>query len=199
MSVPEAITKHKIIVGSVICIILLFLGGFLYMQQEGESEGLDPVAKVEAPKQEDVRIVQEGEECGGENIACGPGLACTDPADGKRMCVSISPDGHPFIAAILPEGMELEAGAYRADAGKPIQVTVRAVNVTGGALYLVPAGSDGAEAKPEERVANLAPRTIENEYEGMFALGDGMEGSLYAVMQGKNGQDVRLSVNVAAR
>jgi hypothetical protein len=199
MSVPEAITKHKIVVGSVICTILLLLGGFLYMQQEGEVEGLGQVAKAETPKQEDVQTVREGEECGAERIACGPGLTCADPVDGKRVCVSISPDGHPFIAAILPEGMELEAGAYRADVGKPIQVTVRAVNVNGGALYLIPAGSHEAEANSDQKVAELTPRSVANEYEGMFALGNGMEGSLYAVMQGTNGQEVRLSVNVAAR
>lgn len=198
MSVPEAITKHKIIVGSAIFAILLLLGGFLYMSQESEGEGVSAEEERGIP-QIAVRTLQEGEECGTADAVCASGLTCADPVDGKRVCVSIAPDGHPFIAAILPEGMELEAGAYRADAGKPIQVTVRAVNVTGGALYLVPAGSDGAEAEPDQKVANLAPRSIANEYEGMFALGDGMTGSLYAIMQGTNGQEVRLSVNVAAR
>lgn len=196
MSVPEAITKHKIIVGSAITVILLLLGGFLYMQQEGE----DPEDLTEEKTLSvEVQIIKEGEECGGANAACGPGLTCTSPETGKRTCVSIAPDGHPFIAAILPEGMTLESGAYRADAGKPIQVTVRAVNVTGGALYLKPVGSNDQEMRPEEKVADLTPRAVANEYEGMFALGDNMQGGLYVVMQAKDGQEVRLSVNVAAR
>lgn len=199
MPVSEAITKHKIIVGSIICTILLLLGGFLYMWQEGEDEGFDQIANAEALKQEDVRIVQEGEACGEESVVCGPGLTCADPVDGKWVCVSISPDGHPFIAAILPEGMELEAGAYRAEAGKPIQVTVRAVNVSGGALYLKRPNAPEDSFEDAEKVSDLQSRDIANEYEGTFALEKGMEGSLYAIMHGNDGQEVRLSVNVATR
>ncbi len=73
------------------------------------------------------------------------------------------------------------------------------MNVSGGALYLKRPNTPKDSFEAKEKVSDLQPRDIANEYEGMFALGDGMEGSLYAIMQGQDGQEVRLSVNVATR
>jgi len=136
----------------------------------------------------------EGEPCGGENEQCGWGLVCSA---GK--CTDMITPDKPFIAAVVPEGMELTAGSYRAAIGTKVEVRVHAANVTGGALYLKPMTASYIGVRPEDKASDLVPvQGMPNEYVGSFTVTKYLGADLIAVMQGTDGQDVTLGVNVVA-
>ena len=69
MSIQEHVMNHKVAVGIAILAILILLGGFLYMQSEGEAE-----PESNAP----VQLGILGAKCGGpERYPCNPGLKCS--------------------------------------------------------------------------------------------------------------------------
>lgn len=142
----------------------------------------------------------DGESCGGENEVCAFGLTC-EIASGTTsgMCRPMMPSNHPFILAIIPEGMKLVKGAYTAKTGTTVKVTVRATDVSEGKLYLKPSTASYAGVRPEDQVGDLAPSDVPNEYHGQFTVSDHLGAQLIAVMKDRDGQEVSLGITVAAQ
>jgi hypothetical protein len=142
----------------------------------------------------------EGESCGGANEQCGWGLVCTIPS-GQAMgtCTSMTPEDRPFIMAVIPQGMALVQGSYRANVGTKVDVLVRATGVTGGALYLKPLTASYNGVQPKDKVSDLTPaKDAQNEYSGSFTVSKNLGAELIAVMTGTNGQEVSVPVKVQA-
>jgi hypothetical protein len=167
------------IVGIVISLIVLALGTFLYMRSEGGDVS-------ELSKQQ-------------------KGATTTTPSvietsvQGEPMVVSDGQGTKPFIMAIIPGDAVLDGGAYRTSVGK-MNVRVRAINVESGILYFKPSTSKQIDVQPDEKVGDLQPsKDLPGEYVLPFELKKGMSGLLIAVMKGKDGQEIQLSVNVASK
>lgn len=166
-----------LIVGVVISLIVLALGAFLYMKSE-----------------EDVNPLQTSKS--GQSVSS---TVMEAAVQGEPMVVSDGQGDKPFIMAIIPGEAVLEGGSYRISPST-LRVRVRAVNVTGGSLYFKPASSKQIEVQSDEKIGDLTPSSdLPGEYELPFELKKDMSGLLIAVMKGNNGQEVQLSVNVAAK
>lgn len=142
----------------------------------------------------------EGERCDGENEACGWGFVCAakEGAEG-RVCVSMATSNKPFILVVIPEGIALVSGSYRAPVGAKVAVTVRALNATGGALYLKSSAASYTGVRPADKISDLVPSGTLNEYTGAFTVSEHLGAELIAVMQGVNGQEASLGVTVGAQ
>jgi hypothetical protein len=140
-------------------------------------------------------VKNAGESCGGENEECAWGLSC---ANGT--CAAMLAPDKPFIGAVIPEGMELIAGSYRAPVGTKVTVRVKAVNVGGGAIYLKSMAASYTGVRPEDKAGDLTPVPgVPDEYESAFTVTKHLGADLIAVMDGADGQKVTLGVNVAAQ
>lgn len=149
---------------------------------------------------EPAELMSEGESCDQITRACGPGLKCEMPEGAEEgTCVQMIPSTRPFIMSVIPEGMKLVRGAYQAEPGTEVTVRVNAVNVMGGDLYLKPLWASHSGVQPEEKISELTKSEDDpNEYMGSFIVDERLGASLIAIMQGKDGQNVEVSVNVAA-
>jgi hypothetical protein len=165
---------------------------------EGGQRGVDYGTCVKN-ETEAAEVVNEGDTCDQVTRACGPGLKCEKPeGEDEGVCVQMIPSSRPFIMSVVPEGMELISGAYKADPGTEITVRVRAVNVEGGELYLKPLWASHSGVMPEEKVSALERQGESNEYIGTFTVDEELGASLIAIMSDEDGQDAQVSINVAA-
>lgn len=168
---------HKWTIGIVISIIVLALGLFLYMQNEGE----------------DVGVVKEG------TGATSSILAVAD-VQGEPMVVAGDQGQQPFILAIIPGDAVLDGGSYRAPVGSILQIRARVMNAEGGVLYFKPKDSKQIEVQESEKIGELVSSAdLPGEYVAPFEVKKDMSGLLIVVMHGKDGQTAQLSVNVASK
>lgn len=167
------------IVGVVISAIVLALGAFLYMRSEGEDvsslSSVSSTASLSNPQVVEASV------------------------QGEPMVVSDAQGSKPFIMAIIPGDLQLEDGAYRAKTGSKINVRVRSLNVENGVLYFKTKDSKDQSVQESEKLGDLVPSDLPGEYELPFEFKKDTAGLLIAVMKGKDGQEVQLSVNVATR
>lgn len=170
-------TNSTIIVGIVISLIVLSLGAFLYMRSEGEDV---------SPLDSDANA----------SVDSAPSILEAS-VQGEPMVISDGQDSKPFIMALIPGDAVLENGVYSAPIGSKLRIRVRAINVENGVLYYRPNGSVGAELNKGQEIGVLKPSDIPGEYEVEFEVREDTSGLLVALMKGKDGQEVQLSVNVA--
>jgi hypothetical protein len=150
-------------------------------------------------EREPAELMAEGEPCDQKTRACGPGLTCDIPEGADEgTCVQAPVSTHPFIMSVIPEGMELIGGAYRADPGTEITVRVHAVNVERGEIYLKPLEVSHAGVLEEEKVADLEAADAPDEYTASFTVDDDLGASLIAVMRNGDGQEAQVSIHVAS-
>lgn len=166
-----------IMVGVVISMIVLALGAFLYMRSEGE----------------DIGLVQNPES----NNSTSSSQIIEAQVQGDPMVVSDGQGNKPFIMAIVPGEAQMEQGAYQLQSGTKLRVLVRAINVENGTLYFKPSDSKELTIQENEKIADLTPSDLPGEYMTTIDVKKDMAGLLIAVMKGKDGQEVQLSVNVA--
>lgn len=146
----------------------------------------------------EANFVGEGEVCDDAGIKCGPGLRCVFASGASEgVCESLF-ESRPFIMSVIPEEMELVGGSYRAAPGTEVTVRVRAVNVAGGDLYLKPLTASHSGVMPEEKISPLTPAEMPNEYKGSFTVPEFLGADLIAVMEGRDGQEVDVSINVSS-
>jgi hypothetical protein len=169
-----------VIVGIVISLIMLALGGFLYMRTEGEE--VSPLeSQLSASLEQTNPAVME------------------TSVQGEPMVISNGQENKPFIMAMIPGDAVLENGSYQITAGAKLHVRIRAINVENGMLYYKPMDSKQKGLIESEKVGELLPSDLPGEYEVEFGVQKDTSGLLIALMKGKDGQEVQLSVNVTAQ
>jgi hypothetical protein len=175
----QTLKNPTVIVGILISLIVLSLGVFLYMMTEGDEEASSLASQTQSTSSS---------------------LAILEASvQGEPMMISEGQEHKPFIMALIPGSATLEDGIYKSDAGTKLRVRVRAINVENGVLYFKPTGSKEVQVQESEKVGDLVPSELPGEYEAFFDIKDDTSGILVALMKGKDGQEVRLSVNVATR
>lgn len=166
-----------ILVGVVISMIVLALGAFLYMRTEGENVG-----SLQSPESKNSTSSSQIIEA---------------QVQGEPMVVSDGQGNKPFIMAIVPGDAQMEEGAYQLGSGTKLRVLVRAINVENGTLYFKPSSSKELTVQENEQISDLTPSDLPGEYIAVIDVKKDMAGLLIAVMKGKDGQEVQLSVNVS--
>ncbi len=226
--------QRKTIVIAIIALIIVLLGGYLFLSREGEAPapsggGLGQEgSKCSGPERfpcmpgmvcmipedgawgvdygtcvkderEPARVVGEGEVCNTVDTVCGAGLKCEIPeGQDQGTCEQMIPNTRPFIMSVIPEGMELDEGAYKAEPGTEVNVLVRAVNVDEGEIYLKPLWVSHSGVLEDEKVSELVETDTPNEYMASFTVEEELGASLIAIMRNEDGQEAQVSINVAA-
>jgi hypothetical protein len=226
--------QRKTIVIAIIALIIVLLGGYLFLSNEGEEPtasggGLGqegsrcsgperlpcmPGMVCEIPENgtwgvdygvcvEDDRppatVVNEGETCNNVDVVCGMGMKCViSEGQSEGRCEQMVPNTRPFIMSVIPEDMELENGAYRANPGTEIIVRVHAMNVEEGEIYLKPLWVSHSGVMEDEKVGDLMETDTLDEYTASFIVEEDLGASLIAVMRNADGQEASVSINVAA-
>jgi hypothetical protein len=150
-------------------------------------------------ERDQAELMAEGEPCDQKTRACGPGLMCDIPEGAEEgTCMQAAPFTRPFIMSVIPEGMELISGAYRADPGSKITVRVHAVNVERGEMYLKPLEVSHAGVLEEEKVADLEAAVAPDEYTASFTVEEDLGANLIVVMRNGEGEEAQVSIHVAS-
>lgn len=155
----------------------------------GSAEDAYGVCVWTAPEE---NIGVEYDVCDNEKKTCRAGSSCRiSEGESRGFCLSNSREEKPIILTLMPQSLSLNGGTYETQMGVRVPIVVRAFLVSGGELFFQPKGGERISMGTLESMPSLGS------FQGWFSYDKPAKGELIAVMHGKDGQDIDLSVTVS--